>query len=178
MLDGLSVGVHFVDIDTGDPRIIRVVVEQVQKVHVRPYIVADGDDAVDDNAGASAFPGDLTKKLSQCDGAVGNERIVLNVRWTDELGRGFLRFLLVDHLFIKGKNIVFVANGAFIVVVYDLDHGWLLFCLSSGPGVRMPALLMRRSRPASPRVSDTSRAQLWTLFSSVMSQMLNATFPP
>src|SRR2546425_12223574 len=70
----------------------------------------------------------LPKKLSQCDGAVGNERIVLNVRWTDELGRGFLRFLLVDHLFIKGKNIVFVANGAFIGGVYDLDHGQLLFC--------------------------------------------------
>src|SRR5882762_2424144 len=49
---------------------------------------------------------------------------------------------------------------------------------SSGPGVRIPALLMRRSRPAAPTASDTPRAQLWTLFSSVMSQMLNATLPP
>src|SRR5258708_12893554 len=97
MLDGLSVGVHFVDIDTGDPRIIRVVVEQVQKIHVRPYIVADGDDAVDDNSGASAFPGDLTKKLSQADGSFANDRILLNLRSPHQLSRASPRFLLVPH---------------------------------------------------------------------------------
>ena len=79
MLYGLSVGVHFVDVDTGDPRIVRVIVEQIQKIHVSPHIVADGDDAVDHNAGASAFSSDLTKKLSQSDGAVRNERVVLDV---------------------------------------------------------------------------------------------------
>ena len=52
MLYGLSVGVHFVNVDTGDPRILRVVVEQIQEIHVSRHRVADGDDAVDDNAGA------------------------------------------------------------------------------------------------------------------------------
>ena len=46
-----SFGVHLVDVDAGDSRIIRVIVEQIQKIHVRPHVVADGDDAVDDDAG-------------------------------------------------------------------------------------------------------------------------------
>ncbi len=39
MLDGLSLGIHFVNIDTGDSRILGVVVEQVQEVNVGPHIV-------------------------------------------------------------------------------------------------------------------------------------------
>src|SRR5258705_3864251 len=63
MLDCLAVGVHLVDVDAGDSRIIRVIIEEIQKVHVRPYIVADGDDAVDDDAGPGAFPCDLAEEL-------------------------------------------------------------------------------------------------------------------
>ncbi len=50
MLYGFSVGVHSVDIDTGDSRILRVVVEQIQKIHVGPHVIADCDDAVVTNA--------------------------------------------------------------------------------------------------------------------------------
>ena len=57
MLYGLSVGVHFVDIDTGDSRILRVIVEQIQEVHVCPHVIADRDDTVDDNARALRAPG-------------------------------------------------------------------------------------------------------------------------
>jgi hypothetical protein len=46
MLYSLSVGVHFVDIDTRDSRIPRVIVEQVQEIHVCPHVIADCDDAV------------------------------------------------------------------------------------------------------------------------------------
>jgi hypothetical protein len=45
-----AVGVHLVDVDAGDPRILWVVIEEIQKVYVRPYIVVDGDNAVDDDA--------------------------------------------------------------------------------------------------------------------------------
>ncbi len=63
MFDSLAVGVHLVDIDAGDSRIIRVIIEKIQKIHVRPYIVADGDDAVDNDAGPGAFPCDLGEEL-------------------------------------------------------------------------------------------------------------------
>jgi hypothetical protein len=63
MFDGLAVGVHLVDVDAGDPRILRVVIEEIQKVDVRPYIVAGGDDAVDDDAGPGAFPRDLCEEF-------------------------------------------------------------------------------------------------------------------
>src|SRR5271167_3820548 len=56
MFDCLAVGVHLVDVNAGDPGILRVVIEEIQKVYVRPDIVADGDDAVDDDAGPGAFP--------------------------------------------------------------------------------------------------------------------------
>ena len=63
MFDCLAVGVHLVDVDAGDPRILRVVIEEIQKVDVRPHIVADGDDAVDDDAGPSAFSRDLGEEF-------------------------------------------------------------------------------------------------------------------
>src|ERR1700674_1700806 len=63
MFDGLAVGVHLVDVDAGDPRILRVVIEEIQKVDVRPYIVAGGDDAVDDDAGPGAFPRNLCEEF-------------------------------------------------------------------------------------------------------------------
>jgi hypothetical protein len=55
VFDRLAVGIQLVDVDASDSRIIRVIVEEIQKVHVRPYIVAGGDKAVDDDAG----PGSL-----------------------------------------------------------------------------------------------------------------------
>ena len=57
MLYGLSVCVHFVDIDTGDSRVLRIIVEQIQKIHVRPPVFADCNDAVDDNSRACTFDG-------------------------------------------------------------------------------------------------------------------------
>jgi hypothetical protein len=79
MLWSVSVGVHFVDIDTRDSRILRVIVEQVQEIHVCPHVIADCDDAVDDNASAGAFARDLIKKLPQRYRTVWNERVVLDV---------------------------------------------------------------------------------------------------
>ena len=67
MLDRLSVSVHPVDVDAGDPRILRIVVEQIQKIHVGPDIIADGDDAMDDDPGFGAFACDLTEVFSQRD---------------------------------------------------------------------------------------------------------------
>ena len=67
MFDCLAVGVHLVDVDAGDPGILRVVVEEIQKVYVRPYIVADGDDAVDDDTGLGVFPRDLGEEFPQRD---------------------------------------------------------------------------------------------------------------
>ena len=60
----LAVGVELVDVDAGDSRIIRVIVEEIQKIDVRPYLVADGDNAVDDDAGSGAFPCDLAEELA------------------------------------------------------------------------------------------------------------------
>ena len=64
MFDCLAVGAQLVDVDAGDSRITRVIVEEIQKVHVRPYIVAGGDNAVDDDAGSGTFPCDLAKELA------------------------------------------------------------------------------------------------------------------
>jgi hypothetical protein len=64
MFDCLAVGVKLVDVDTGYSRIVRVVVEEIQKIHVRPYIVAGGDNAVDDDLGPGAFPCDLAEELA------------------------------------------------------------------------------------------------------------------
>src|SRR5260370_28270280 len=48
---------------------------------------------------------------------------------------------------------------------------------SIGPGVRMPALLIKRSRPASLRASDTALVQDCTAASCVMSQIVSRTWP-
>src|SRR5260221_1989558 len=50
--------------------------------------------------------------------------------------------------------------------------------ISIGPGVRIPALLIRISRPESPRASDTPAAQAFTDSSLVMSQTVRLTRPP
>ena len=63
MFDCIAVGVHPVNVDARDSRIIRVIIKEIQKVHVRPYIVADGDDAVDNDAGSGALPCDLREEL-------------------------------------------------------------------------------------------------------------------
>jgi hypothetical protein len=67
MLNLLSVGVHPVDIDSRDPRILRIVVEQIQKIHMSPDIIADRDNAMDDDPGFGAFSRDLTEVFSQRD---------------------------------------------------------------------------------------------------------------
>ena len=56
--------VELVDVDAGNSRITRVIVEEIQKVHMRPYIVANGDNAVDDDTGLGAFPCDLAEELT------------------------------------------------------------------------------------------------------------------
>jgi hypothetical protein len=67
MLDRLSVGVHSVDVDSGDPRILRIVVEQVQKIQMDPDIIADSGDAVDNDPGFGAFARDLPKVFPRRD---------------------------------------------------------------------------------------------------------------
>ena len=79
MLDGHSVGIHFVDVDTGDSRVARIVVEQIQKIHVGEHIIADGDDLVNDNARAGSLLGYLAEELTQCGWTVANKGIVLNM---------------------------------------------------------------------------------------------------
>jgi hypothetical protein len=67
MLYRLSVGVHPPNVDPGDPGILWIVVEQIQKINVDSDIVTDGDDAVDDDAGFGALARDLAKVFSQRD---------------------------------------------------------------------------------------------------------------
>ena len=64
MFDCLAVGVDLVDVDAGDPRIVRVVVEEISESLRAPYIVANGDNAVDDDTGLGAFPCDLAEELT------------------------------------------------------------------------------------------------------------------
>src|ERR1700726_1449841 len=70
--------------------------------------------------------GDLTEKLPQGYRTVRNEGVVLDVGWTDELGRGFLRLLLVDHLFVERKDVVLITNGAAIIGVDKHNYFVLL----------------------------------------------------
>ena len=123
MLDCSSVGIHFVYVNSGDTRVPRIVVEQIQKIHVRPHIVADGDDLMDDNARLGALFGDLAEEFSQRVRAVRNERVVLDIRGADEFAYEFLRLLLVDHQIIKAKDVVLIANGATIVDINGFNHG-------------------------------------------------------
>src|SRR5882724_4881687 len=51
MLDGFSFGVHLVDIDAGDTRVVGVIRQQIDEIHMGEHVVADGDDSVDDNVG-------------------------------------------------------------------------------------------------------------------------------
>src|SRR5580704_6630815 len=52
MLDGPSVGAHLVNVDPANPRVIGVIRQQIHKIHVSEYVVADGDDPMDDNVSA------------------------------------------------------------------------------------------------------------------------------
>src|SRR6266852_6922705 len=126
MLEGSPVGVHFVDIDTSDPGIFRIVVEQVQEIHMSKDIVANRNDLIDDDASIGPLLGDLAEELSQRFRAIGNQRIVLDIARSHKCGDGFLRLFLVNHKIVEAKDIVLVADGAAIVGVYKLDHGSLL----------------------------------------------------
>ena len=88
-----------------------------------PHIVANGDDLVDDDARVGAFPGDLAEELPQRAWTVRDERVVLDVRGTDESGDELLRLLLVDHQIIEAKDVVLVANSAAVIGIKKLDHG-------------------------------------------------------
>jgi hypothetical protein len=60
MLNRLAVGVHLVDADPGNPRVLRVVVEEIQTVQLGPYMVTNGDDAMGDNTSLLPLLRDLT----------------------------------------------------------------------------------------------------------------------
>ena len=64
MFDCLAVAVELVDVNASDSRITRVVVEEIRKVHMCPYIVAGGDNAVDDDSGLGALPCDLAEEFA------------------------------------------------------------------------------------------------------------------
>src|SRR6267378_1095008 len=118
----VGIGIQLVDVDSGDSRVIRIVVEQIQKIHVSEHVVVDGDDLVNDDTRACALLRHLAKELSQCGGTVANKGVVLNVSRAQILGCSLLRLLLVDHQFIQAKNDVLVTNGAAIIAVYEFDH--------------------------------------------------------
>jgi len=73
----------------------RIIIEEIQKVHVRPYIVADGDDAVDDDAGPGAFPCNLAEERSQRDRTVCDQRVVLDVSGLTNLAVASSDFFLL-----------------------------------------------------------------------------------
>ena len=79
---------------------IPVIIEEIQKVHVRPYIVADGDDGVDDDAGPGAFPCDLAEEVPQRDRTVCDQRAGPVPNVVGELARGERSAALaLDYLF-------------------------------------------------------------------------------
>lgn len=51
MFGRFPVGIHPEDVDDRKAGVFRVVVGEVQKIDVRPYVVTERDDAVDDDAG-------------------------------------------------------------------------------------------------------------------------------
>jgi len=106
MLNRLAVGVELVDVDAGDPGVFRIIVKEIQKVDVRPYIVASSNNAVDDDADPRAFSRDLAEEFAQGNRAVCDQRVVLDVCGTDEFGRSFFRLFLIDHQIIEGKHVV------------------------------------------------------------------------
>ena len=65
MFDRLAVGVHLVDVDAGDPGIIRFVIEKIQEVHMSPNIVADRNDAVNNSTGIGTLACNLAEVFSQ-----------------------------------------------------------------------------------------------------------------
>lgn len=77
------------------PVSFRVIVEEVEKIHVRPHVVANGDNAVNDDTGLCTFPCDLAKELSQGDRTICDQWVVLNVSRADEFGRSLFRPLLL-----------------------------------------------------------------------------------
>ena len=79
MLDGCSFGVHLVDVDASDTRVVGVIRQQIDEIHVSEHVVADSDDPVDDNVSAWVRRLHAGEILSERRGAVSNKRIVLDV---------------------------------------------------------------------------------------------------
>src|SRR5260370_9819885 len=63
MLYGLSVGIHLVHVDARDPRILRIVVEQIQEIHASKPIVAHGADLMDADPRLGTFLSVLPRHL-------------------------------------------------------------------------------------------------------------------
>src|SRR6267154_1973632 len=127
MLEGSSVGIHLVDIDTSDPGIFRIVVEQVKEIHVSKHIVANRNDLIDDDASIGTLPGDLAEELSQRFSAIRNQRIVLDIARSHKCCDGFLRLFLVNHQIVEAKDIVLrTARLSLRSTSSIMDHSWWL----------------------------------------------------
>ena len=90
---------------------------------MRPYIVIDGDDAMDHDASPGTFSCDLGEELPQCKRTVCDQRVVLDVVGAHIFGCSLFRFLRVDHQIVEREDVILVANGAAVVGVNDFDHG-------------------------------------------------------
>lgn len=78
MLYGPSVSVHLVDIDAGDPPVLGVIRQQIHKIHVGEYVVADGDDPMDNNMCARMRRLHAGEVFAERGPSVRNQRVVLS----------------------------------------------------------------------------------------------------
>jgi len=46
MLDGLAVSVHLIDVNAGNPTVLRVVVEQIDEVYLCPDVISGDNDSM------------------------------------------------------------------------------------------------------------------------------------
>ena len=79
VLDSFPLSVHTIDIDASNAGVVGIIVEQVEEVQMCPHVVADCNDPMNDNAHPGSLARDLGEELSERDGAVWNQRVVLDV---------------------------------------------------------------------------------------------------
>src|SRR5580658_3430403 len=65
VLDGFPLSVHAIDIDASNAGVVGIIGEQVEEVQMRPHVVADRNNPMNDNARPGLLARDLGEELPE-----------------------------------------------------------------------------------------------------------------
>jgi len=115
MFDQKTILAKAVHVDNGNAAIIGVIIVEAVEIHMRPDLVTDGDDLVNDNVLLREQQLRIGKEISQCLRTICQHRIVLNVIWVNVFVGSDLGNALSDQEVVEVDSLgsVFLSGVCF-----------------------------------------------------------------